>query len=247
VPSYRVELHSHSQGDPVDTYIEHSVFEHIDQAKKVGLDAIAITWHRKACVHPEAAVYARERGVLLIAGMEAEIERRHLVVLNVAADDLPVKSTWDDIRALRRRKPEVFVLAPHPFYPHPTCLGRRLQGNADCIDAVEWCIVHHNWVPGHLNPNLRAARWAQQHGKTVVACSDAHTLAAIGRNASTVEADELTTEAIFRAIRAGRVSFPRRSLQIGTLMLHASRILSSQPAHLRRWAREKWEDRHDGR
>ncbi len=89
MPSYRVELHSHCQGDPVDFYLRHSIFEQIDQAKKVGLDALAVTWHRKACVHPEAEAYARERGLLFIPGMEAEIERRHLVVLNVAEGDLP--------------------------------------------------------------------------------------------------------------------------------------------------------------
>jgi len=243
VPSYRVELHSHCHGDPVDAYLRHDLFEHIDQAKKVGLDAIAVTWHRKACVHPEAEAYARERNVLLISGMEAEVDRRHLVVLNVAENDLPAATSWDEIRALRRRKPEVLVLAPHPFYPHPTCLGKRLHGNEDCIDAVEWCILHLNWVPGRLNPNLRAARWAQQHGKALIATSDAHTLEAIGKNASTVEADELSVDALFRGIRAGRVTFHRRSLEFVPLISQSTKIIASQPRFLQRWAVDKWANR----
>ncbi|MGH9592141.1 MAG: PHP-associated domain-containing protein [Bryobacteraceae bacterium] len=235
MPFYRVELHSHCQGDPVDSYLNHSIYEQIDRAKEVGLDAIAITWHRRVCVDPKAEAYARDRGLLLISGTEAEIQRRHLVVLNVAEGDLPPETTWDDIRALRRRKPDVFVLAPHPFYPHPSCLGRRLRGNADCIDAVEWCILHLDWLPGRMNPNLRAARWAHQHGKPLVASSDAHSLEVIGRNASTVEADELTPAAIFRAIRAGRVAFPRRGLKIAPMIYHTGAAIFAQERHVRRW------------
>jgi len=236
VPSYRVELHSHCHGDPVDTYLGHTIFEHIDRAREVGLSAIAVTWHRKICADPEAFAYAKSRNILLIPGMEAEIDNhRHLVVLNLVEGDLPSAPSWEEVRALRKRKPEAFVIAPHPFYPHPTCLGSLLNGHDDCIDAVEWCMIHHNWVPARVNPNLRAARWAQQHGKPMIACSDAHSLAAIGKNASTVEADELTPEAIFAGIRAGKVSFHRRSLEFGPLLYQTGRAMSSQPRHIARW------------
>jgi predicted metal-dependent phosphoesterase TrpH len=243
VPSYRVELHSHCQGDPVDSYLGHTLFQHIDQAKAVGLDAIAVTWHRKICAVPEAFAYARERNVLLIPGIEADVDRRHVVVLNVAEDDLPGEPTWSQIRALRARKPEVLVMAPHPFYPHPSCLGKIMNDHVDCIDAVEWAIIHVQWLPGKVNPNLRAARWAQQHGKALIACSDAHSLSAIGKNASVVEADELTTEALFAGIRAGRVSFHRRSLEFGPLIYQTGKAMASQPRHIGRWVKAKWERR----
>lgn len=247
MPFYRVELHSHCQGDPIDSYLDHTIFQHIDRAKEVGLDAIAVTWHQKICAMPEAFAYARDRNILLIAGMEAEVDRRHLVVLNVAEGDLPATPTWNQVRALRARKPEAFVLAPHPFYPHPSCLGSTMTGHADAIDGVEWCIMHVHWIPGRVNPNLRAARWAHQHGKPLIACSDAHSLAAIGRNASVVEADELTTGSLFSAIRAGRVSFHRRSLDLGPLVVETAKALSSQPKHIGRWAQAKWSARHTRR
>ena len=243
MPSYRVELHSHCQGDPVDSYLEHTLFQHIDRAKEVGLDAIAVTWHRKICTVPDAFAYARERGILLIPGMEAEVDRRHLVVLNLAEGDLPSEPTWNQIRALRLRKPEALVLAPHPFYPHPCCLGKAIEDHADCIDAVEWCILHVDWLPKRVNPNLRAAHWAHQHGKTLVACSDAHTLCAIGKNASVVEADELTPEALFAGIRAGRVSFHRHSLEFDSLVYQTSKAMASQPRHIGRWVKAKWRKR----
>ena len=69
--------------------------------------------------------------------------------------------------------------------------------------------LHVHWLPGRVNPNLRAARWAHQHGKPMLACSDAHSLAAIGMNASTVEAEALTPEALFAAFaRAHFLSSP---------------------------------------
>jgi predicted metal-dependent phosphoesterase TrpH len=237
MPLYHVELHSHCQGDPVDSYLPHSLFEHIDRAKEVGLDAIAVTWHRKICAVPEAFAYARERGILLIPGMEAEVDRRHLVVLNLADGDLPADPTWNQIRALRLRKPDVLVLAPHPFYPHPTCLGKVMNDHPDCIDAVEWCSLHVHWLPGRVNPNLRAARWANKHGKTLVATSDAHSLEAIGRNASVVRADELTPEALFAGIRAGHVSFHRRSLKLKSLVYETGKAMSTQPRHIGRWVK----------
>jgi predicted metal-dependent phosphoesterase TrpH len=239
VPHYRVELHSHCQGDPIDTYMTHSIFEHIDQAKKMGLDAIAVTWHQKACVHPEAAAYAQERNILLISGMEAEVNHRHLVVLNVGENDLPGEPSWDEVRALRARRPDVLVIAPHPFYPHPTCLGNEMNSNSDCIDAVEWCILHINWLPGWVNPNLRAARWAHRHGKPLLASSDAHSLAAIGKNASTLEADALTPDALFAAIRAGRISFHRRAINFTSLAYETTKVIVSQHRHIKRWAAAK--------
>jgi predicted metal-dependent phosphoesterase TrpH len=238
VPHYRVELHSHCQGDPVDD-LSHTIFEHIDQAKKVGLHAIAITWHRAVCANPEAYAYARRQGLVLISGMETEVNRKHLVVLGVAPGDLSGETTWEEIRALRARKPGVVVMAPHPFYPHPSCLGNRLNESPDCIDAVEWCALHVHWIPHRVSPNLRAARWAQRHGKPLVACSDAHSLRAIGKNPSVVEADELTSEAILQAVRAGRVSFPRHSLEMGTFIYESGRALLGQRRVIGRWVAQR--------
>jgi predicted metal-dependent phosphoesterase TrpH len=240
VPLYRVELHSHCQGDPVDSYLGHTLFEHIDRAKAVGLDAIAVTWHRKICAVPEAFAYARKRNILLIPGMEADVDHKHLVVLNLAEGDLPGEPTWNQIRTLRARKPNVLVLAPHPFYPHPSCLGKVMNDHVDCIDAIEWCMIHVEWLPGRVNPNLRAARWAQKHGKPLIACSDAHSLSAIGKNPSAIEADELTADSLIAGIRAGNVAFHRRSMEFNSLVYQTSKALASQPRHIGRWVRNKW-------
>jgi predicted metal-dependent phosphoesterase TrpH len=167
--------------------------------------------------------------------MEADVNGKHVVVLGLREGDLPGQATWNEIRALRARKPGVVVFAPHPFYPHPSCLNSQLDGNDDCIDAGEWCALHVGWLPDRINPNLRAARWAQRFGKPLLACSDAHSIAAIARNASTVEAEALTEEAILEAVRAGRITFPRQSLNMGDFLYRMSGVLLGQRRHVSRW------------
>jgi predicted metal-dependent phosphoesterase TrpH len=238
VTRYRVDLHNHCQGDPIDT-LTHTIYDHLDAGKRAGIDALAMTWHQKVCRDEAAEAYARKLGMLLMSGMEAEVGGKHLVVIGLRDGDLPGKPTWDEVRALRKRRPDVIVMAPHPFYPHPACLNRAITGNEDCIDAVEWCALHTHWLPSRVNPNLRAARWAHRHGKTLVACSDAHSVAAVGRNASTVEAEELTEESILAGIRAGRVTFTRHSLGLGTLLQTTTSVVTSQPRHLTRWMMDR--------
>ena len=234
MPSYRVDLHNHCQGDPIDP-LTHSIYEHIDAAKKAGLDAIAMTWHRKVCMDEKAEAYASARGLLFMRGMEAEVDGKHLVVVGLSDGDLPGETTWGEIRALRARKPGVLVMAPHPFYPHPSCLHKTLNGAEDCIDAVEWCALHVQWLPSRVSPNMRAARWAHRHHKTLLACSDAHSPQAIGRNPSTVEADALTEEAILAGIRAGRVTFPRHGMEIGSFLYRTAEAVAGQRRYLGGW------------
>ena len=103
--------------------------------------------------------------------------------------------------------------------------------------------MHVKWLPGRVNPNLRAARWAHKHGKILIASSAAHTLTSIGTNASTVEADELTIQSIFAGIRANRVTFHRRSLDLGPLIVATGKAMSSQPRHIGRWMKLKLKNR----
>lgn len=206
MPRYRIDLHGHCQGDPVDA-IAHTIHEHIDHARACGLDAIALTWHGRLFDNAEAVAYARERGLLLIPGMESNLEGRyHVLVLNVQPGEIGESCTLDDLRRLRQN-PERFILAPHPYYPHCTCLGSLIDAHPDCFDAVEWCHYDFAWIPSAIRPNARARRWAQRHGKPIIACSDAHDLHGLGRFNSEVEAEALTAPAIFAALRAGHVQF----------------------------------------
>ena len=193
----KVELHSHTADDPSD-YIPHSTCQLIDRSAELGYDALAITLHdRQLDVRPYAD-YARLRGVTLIPGIERTIEGKHVLLLNFSRATEAVK-TFDDLARLRANEGGL-VVAPHPYFPSPTCLGKLLESKADLFDAVEY----NGMFTAALNFNERAARWAMMHGKPLVGNGDVHRLRQLGTTYSLVDAPA-DADSICEAIRRNRV------------------------------------------
>ncbi|HSI86975.1 MAG: PHP-associated domain-containing protein [Candidatus Methylacidiphilales bacterium] len=233
MPRYRVDFHGHCKGDPMDD-LPHTVYQYIDRSVERGLNAIAITWHRKQFDIPDAIDYARDRGLLLIPGIETEVNGVcHTLVLNAPPGEVGPTSTLEDLRRLKKYS-QVLIIAPHPYYPLRNCLGRIIEQAPDCFDGVEWCHLHVPFIPSFINPNRMAQRWAAKHDKPVVACSDAHCLDSIACNYSEVEADALTTEAIFAGIRAKRVWFQEKAFSLKLLWRAIHGVIVDPP-----WA-SKW-------
>ena len=131
----KVELHTHTSDDPVDR-IPHTSTELIDHAVALGYQALAITLHEHQLDIRGLVPYAAERGLVLIPGVEISIEGRHVLLLNF-------KSGADEIRSLRMSHVSNggwrgLVIAPHPFFPAPTCLRGQLDRHAHLFDAVEY-------------------------------------------------------------------------------------------------------------
>jgi predicted metal-dependent phosphoesterase TrpH len=194
----KVDLHLHSSEDPVDV-IDHNAHQLIDQAAELGFDALALTLHDRDLRDPALVAYARDRGIVLVPGVERTIEGRHVVLLNFAERTDHVR-TFEDLAELRRTG-NGLVIAPHPYFPDRTCLRSHLDRHVELFDAVEWSYF---WTRG-LNFNARAARFAAKHGKPLVANSDLHDLRQLGRTYSLVLADR-DPDSICAAIRDGRVS-----------------------------------------
>ncbi|MEM1058643.1 MAG: PHP-associated domain-containing protein [Verrucomicrobiota bacterium] len=215
MPVYTVDFHTHCKGDPID-HLSHSVGQHIDAAVAAGLDALAITWHTKVFDQPKWIKRAAQRGLLLIPGVEVNLERKyHTLVLNVTPEEVSGHASVAELRDLReRRGPDILIIAPHPYYLIGGSLGKMLDRHADLFDAVEWCHLHCDAVPGKINPNERARRWARRHGKPILQCSDAHVASAVGRWPSRIEAEAPTPRALFDAARAGRVEFEPESITV---------------------------------
>ena len=194
----KIDFHIHTSDDPVD-YIDHSTYGLIDRAAALGYDALAITLHDRQldeeCLH----TYARDRGIVLIPGVERTIAGKHVVLVNFPPDAERVES-FDELRALKART-NGLVIAPHPFFPGLSCLRSLMDRHADLFDAVEWSYF---WT-SDVNFNAAARRWAARHGKPLVANSDLHDIRQLGRTCSWVEADR-EPGAICDAVRAGRVS-----------------------------------------
>jgi predicted metal-dependent phosphoesterase TrpH len=194
----KVDLHLHTSEDPADV-IGHDASQLIDRAAELGFHALAITLHDKVLIDSRLTGYARERGIVLVPGVERTIEGRHVLLLNFPNGTDRVR-TFEDLAALRSRTNGV-VVAPHPFFPNGNALRSRLVEHADLFDAVEWSYF---WTGG-VNFNTKAARWAREHGKPIVASSDLHDIRQLGRTFSLVFADP-SADAICAAIREGRVS-----------------------------------------
>jgi predicted metal-dependent phosphoesterase TrpH len=211
----KVELHTHTGDDPVDT-IPHSTHDLIDRAAALGYDALAITLHEQQLDVQPFREYAAERGVVLIPGVERTIDGSHVLLLNFrrGADEV---RTFADLARLKSRE-RGLVVAPHPFFPHSTCLGRDLGRHADLFDAVERNAMYTRLV----DFNRPAERWAARHGKPVVGNCDVHRLVQLGTTWSLIDAAP-DADAICEAIVAGRVLVESRPLS----SLEAARVLTS--------------------
>jgi predicted metal-dependent phosphoesterase TrpH len=200
----KVELHAHTADDPRDL-IPHSSFELIDRAAALGYDALAITLHERQLDLRRLLPYAAERGVVLIRGVEQTICGRHVLLLNFN-DDAEQVRTFDDLAQLKRRQ-RGLVVAPHPFFPTPSCLRSLLDRHHDLFDAVEYNAMFTSSV----NFNHAAERWAARHGKPLVGNGDIHRLHQLGTTYSVVDAVP-DADAICAAIAEGRVQVERESL-----------------------------------
>ncbi len=193
----KIELHAHTDEDPADR-VTHSTRQLIDRAAGLGYGAMAITLHDRYFDPAPLAAHARERGIVLLPGIERTIAGRHVLLINFPAACGDVR-TFDDIAQLKRQCAGI-VIAPHPFYPIPSALGSALEQHAALFDAVEVNAMYTRFI----DFNRRAIRWARAHGKHLVGNSELHLLDQMGPTYSLVDA-EPQADAICDAIRGGRV------------------------------------------
>lgn len=205
----KVDLHLHTSEDPHDTIV-HDAPALVDRAADLGFDALAITLHDRQFRDRRLTDYARERGLVLLPGIERTVAGKHVLLINFPAAAETV-SSFEDIATLKARCGGL-VIAPHPFFPSSSCTGRLLDRHVDLFDAVEWSYF---WTRG-LNFNARAARWALRHGKPVVGNSDLHDLRQLGRTYSLVNA-EADADAICEGIRRGDVALTTSPVPLAEL------------------------------
>lgn len=224
----KVDLHMHSGEDPEDG-LEYPATALVDRAAELGFGAMAITLHGQVLEEPRVFDYARQKGVLLIPGVEWRIRRCDVLLYNVTQREVERLRTFADLRAFQRdRGDDALVIAPHPYFFKHSLHG-RLEENIEAFDAIEYCYLHFSW----LDLNRRAQRLAGRHGKPVVANSDAHNLWMFGRHYTLVDA-EPTIPAIFRAIRENRVEFRSPPATLGECfkMFVTDPLLHRQPGRI---------------
>ena len=212
----KADLHSHTSDDPIDE-IAHSAEQLIDRVAEKGVHVLAITCHA-ALVHDEYLLeYARQKGITLIPGMEADIEQRHVLILNPHPDHLTV-STFDELREIGKQ--DAVIIAPHPYYPGGSSLMGKLEANIDLFDAIEYC----NFYLPFLNIfNWQASRIARRYKLPMVGSSDTHVMPYEDSTFTWIDAEPDLTS-ILNAIRNGHVqveSRPRPLVHVANMLLYA--------------------------
>ena len=208
----KVDFHLHTAEDPVDL-IHHDAATLIDRAAAAGYGALAITLHDRQLERPWLTDFARERGIVLLPGIERTIEGKHVLLINFPRAAAESVFTFRDLGWLKSRA-NGLVIAPHPFFPGGSCLRRQLNTHAHLFDAVEWTYFWTN----QFDFNSRAARWAHANGKPIVGNSDMHDLRQLGRTHSLVQA-EAHPDAICAAVRDGRVEIATEPVPLIELAL----------------------------
>ncbi len=223
----KAELHTHSNFDPVDQ-IGHSAFELIHQAAQQGFHVLSITCHDALQWSQPLQDYAVSQGVLLIPGVEATIQGRHVLIYGLEHYE-PLKDL-KELRALRQAQPQIVTIAPHPFFPTRTSLGKQLLEFADCFDALEYSYFYTR----RLNFNQKTVFVARSLNKPLVGASDVHFLNHLGMTFSRLTVEELSYQGIAAALRAGKVEVNTRPLTGSEFVRSCLQMITLPSRRLRR-------------
>lgn len=197
----KASLHLHAREDFKDgKKIAYSFFQLIDRAQELNFKVLAFTGHEKMVCLPEHLEYGKERGILVIPGVEALVDGKHILILNCDQSADKIKS-FKGLEEYRNNHPEIFIIAPHPNHGFLVSLGLgKLQKHRYLFDAVE-----HSWYYSNFfNPNRAVIKKALKLDLPILATADLHYLGYLATDYLEVEVPHLTTVDFFQAIRLGK-------------------------------------------
>ena len=221
----KVDLHLHTANDLVEIVAGRKKLitpKHlIDMAVEQGYDAISITHHGVQYSDKKLIEYARQKGLLLIPGVETFIQKKHVLIINMSTKKHIL--TYQDLAKYKTE--DVLIIAPHPFYLVPECVGNDLIRHRECFDAVEYCHYYYKFI----DFNRKALRVAQELNLPVVGNSDAHRIFQFGKTYSYVYTEEKSIPAIIRAIKQGRVEYVSHPLTLREFLRESFWLLEKLP------------------
>ncbi|MGH7433139.1 MAG: PHP-associated domain-containing protein, partial [Candidatus Methylomirabilales bacterium] len=176
----KADLHLHTREG--EGFIAYDARALIDRAARAGFQVLSITNHNIITFSEDLRSYAWERGLLLIPGVEATIEGKHVLLYNIDVPPARVR-TFADLRRLKG--PDWLVVAAHPFFPSPVCLRERLLEELDLFDAAE---ISHFYTR-RVDFNRPAVRLAREVGLPLLGTSDSHLVRQFGTTYSFIEGE----------------------------------------------------------
>ncbi len=203
----KLDFHMHSNEDPLDwPIITHNSFQLVDEAARLGYEVISLTLHETLHYPKALQNYAQKKNILLIPGMEATIEGKHVLVINPPLGT-KIPYTFDELEKIRHEG--ALTIAAHPFYPLETCLGPKLREHINVFDAIEHCHFYNRFI----NRNKKAIEIAEEYNKPLVANSDMHHFYQYNTNYTLVDAEKETDD-ILEAIRKNKLRLVTRPLNV---------------------------------
>lgn len=176
---FLVDMHLHTTRYSACSRIDASKL--IDRAVRAGLDAIVITEHHRQWSSEETATLVAESGhpgFLVMAAFEYTSSHGDILMYGVPDEHVrEFVPGWPPEKAAERaqRYGAACVAA------HPTRAGMSFDERIAALPLAALEIASVNLTP---NEQRLAKKLAQSLGKPMVACSDAHDLAAVGRYAT---------------------------------------------------------------
>ncbi len=205
----KAELHTHTNDDPKDKkWITYSAQELVEEAIKQKFDVLAITCHNFLYQNEELKEYAQKKGLILIFGVEKDVENKHVLLYNIAPEEANGINTFKDLNHLRKEK-NTFTIAAHPPYLGSSCLRNKIYQHRDLFDAWEHSFLHTRLY----NPNNKMLRKAKELHKPVVGNSDVHLLKDLGRTYTLIDAEK-NEQSIFQAIKENKVTIVTKPLPL---------------------------------
>ena len=217
VPRGRADLHMHttaSDGWP-------SPHQLVDQARRVGLDVIAVTDHDTIEGALRAAEYAARRtGVQVIVGEEVSSRNGHIVGLFLEKRIRPGLSAAATVHAIHDQGG--LAVAVHPFWrTQRRTRSSRVHGVGWLAAELEFDAIEvENATPGFYVFNQLARRLQMGLAAAEVGGSDAHIVDALGR--AYTEFAGKTPNALRTAIEAGTTVAGRQRYRAMGLMRYAA-------------------------
>jgi predicted metal-dependent phosphoesterase TrpH len=211
-PRWFADLHTHSRAS-FDSLASPASL--VRTASSRGLTHLAVTDHDRIDGALEARRYAAELApdLTVIVGEEIRTAEGDLIALFLDRAIEPGLTAQETIAEVRRQGGLVGI--PHPF--------DRFRGSLLRDAAMERLATEVDWVEGHNGRvamgrgNERATEFAQAHGLSRIAVSDAHSAFEVGVAYTAFDLDPSTPEGLLAALPGaelipGRASFYIRLL-----------------------------------
>jgi len=172
----KANLHFHTKDDrkingDLQGGVDYDPLKGLEKAKECEIKVLAVTCHNFVTTDEKYYNYAKKLGILLISGIEKEIEKKHVVILNVGKEAEKI-NTFEELAKYKKANPNILILAPHPFFKFGHSLGKKLLKYLYLFDAIEYSWFYFK----KFNLNKKAEKIAKEHNLPLIATSDTHNL-----------------------------------------------------------------------